>query len=259
MNLQDQIETLTRLGLTNNQAKIYLTCIEHDSLTAGEISKSAGIAPEVVYRTIPNLQKIGLITKAVAFPTEFEPTPIDTGIDILLGRKDKENSDVHAKATELLRQIGRRRKRRSIQEFRIVLVSGKERLVQFVGKKMGSVQKSLDVIGTSQKLPGWMNTYLAEIKKLLAKRVEIRFAIEWQEEMSRKGILSGLPKSDNLKVKFITKELRTCLIILDNTEVLIGTSPRIAFSHAPIYWSNNLGIVDLCRTYFERHWRNIRS
>ncbi len=254
MDNQNQIELLVQLGLTTNQAKIYLACIgQPEPCTANQIAKTTKIAPEVVYRTIPPLQKMGLITKVITFPTEFEPTPIDAGINILLERKNKETGEIQAKATELLNNIKNKRKRNNSLDFEIVQVSGKERLVQFVGKKIDSAQKSLDIIGSSQKWPGWIGTYLSAIEKRLVRCVQVRIIVGDTKE-NHERFSAGLPEAPNFKIKFVKNKVPTCLVMQDNREVLIGTEPKIAFSQTPIYWSNNVGIVALCKTYFEKYW-----
>src|SRR3990170_2406255 len=94
---QDQVEFLTHLGLTINQAKIYLALVQSRPCTANQISKSANLASEVVYRTMPKLQKMGLVERTVAVPTVFLAIPIKLAISILLAQRKQENADVEAK------------------------------------------------------------------------------------------------------------------------------------------------------------------
>jgi sugar-specific transcriptional regulator TrmB len=51
------IEMLTQLGLTLNEAKVFFAILRNGTATAKAASKSSGVAREVVYRIIPQLQK----------------------------------------------------------------------------------------------------------------------------------------------------------------------------------------------------------
>ena len=112
MELKKQIELLTQLGLATNQAKIYLACANYKSSTVKQIAQTTNLANEVVYRTMPKLQKMGLVSKTLTFPTEYQATPVESAITTLLEKRKKENIQVHNKAKELLRHMAKRRQKR---------------------------------------------------------------------------------------------------------------------------------------------------
>jgi len=61
--LTDVIKSLTNLGLTPTQAKIYLANLQTGQATAKAISQTSKIAREDIYRTLPSLQALGLTPK----------------------------------------------------------------------------------------------------------------------------------------------------------------------------------------------------
>lgn len=255
MDLKNQIELLTQLGLTTNQAKIYLTCANYKSSTVKQISQTANLASEVVYRTIPKLQKMSLIEKTVAFPAEYQATPIDLAINTLLEQRKKENTEVQKKAKELLTYMAKRKTGKHNEDHKIVLIPEKERQIQFTEKKVHTAKKSLHVIGMGQKFYTWLNTYHELIKELLTKNIEAQLVFAGTEKGNNNQTLKDIPKDSNLKSKYTPDKIQTCLVIVDDREVLIDTSPESGFAHTPVYWSNDPGIVALCKAYFEKFWK----
>lgn len=254
MDLKNQIELLTRLGLTTNQARIYLTCVNYKTSTVKQISQTANIASEVVYRTIPKLQKMSLIEKTVAFPAEFKATPIDLAITTLLEQRKKENTELQIKAKELLRYMAKRKRGKHTEDFKVVLIPEKERLIQFTERKLRITKKSLHAIGMGQKFSAWIHTYRDLIEELLTKNIEIRFVFAGIEKGRHDQTLKEIQKEDNFEIKFTADKILSCLVIIDGGEVLIDTSPESGFAHTPVYWSNDPGIVAPCKTYFEKYW-----
>lgn len=56
---------LMNLGLTSNQSKIYLTLIEHPSSSVSEIFQQTGIQRPLIYKEIPKLLHIGLVSESL--------------------------------------------------------------------------------------------------------------------------------------------------------------------------------------------------
>ena len=73
----ETIDTLIKLGLTLNQARIYVACsTARKPVTAKEISKLTDITRQDVYRILPALQKAGLLEKNITAPAMFKATPL---------------------------------------------------------------------------------------------------------------------------------------------------------------------------------------
>ena len=90
--IQDKdVETLTSLGLTVLQAKVYLALVKSGDLTIKEISKNADVARQDLYRITSELQKLGLVERLITIPTKFRAMELTHGISILLQlRREKE-------------------------------------------------------------------------------------------------------------------------------------------------------------------------
>ena len=71
-----QLEVLCDFGLTINQARVYASLIEFQSLTAKDISKITKLHIQDIYKIIPKLEQMGLVTKSVNRPARIEALPV---------------------------------------------------------------------------------------------------------------------------------------------------------------------------------------
>lgn len=64
-------ETLKQLGLSDNEVKIYMTCLSLDSCLASTIAKHSGIKRTTVYSIIEKLSEKGILTYFVKNKTRY--------------------------------------------------------------------------------------------------------------------------------------------------------------------------------------------
>jgi sugar-specific transcriptional regulator TrmB len=96
--VQDEdVEALTSLGLTILQAKVYLALVKSGSSTIREISKTSDVARQDLYRITSELQKLGLVERVIANPTEFRAIELTGGISILLQRVHEKEAEIRKK------------------------------------------------------------------------------------------------------------------------------------------------------------------
>jgi sugar-specific transcriptional regulator TrmB len=88
LTFQDEIKTLTQLGLTSCQARVYLVLANSGKASAKTISRSSMIAKPDIYRVIETLQEIGLVEKTLGTPALFNAVPIGQALDLLLARDE---------------------------------------------------------------------------------------------------------------------------------------------------------------------------
>jgi len=102
---EKQVQTLVRLGLTVNQAKLYLASLRVGYATAKMLAQKSHIGREEVYRVLPYLEKFGLIKKHLGSPTAYEPIEPDEAMSILVGNKTHELSELKLKAVEFAASV----------------------------------------------------------------------------------------------------------------------------------------------------------
>lgn len=96
------IETLKKIGLTNNEIKIYLTLLEIGSSATGEIIKKSHLHSSGVYECLEKLQTKGLVSYVVkANRKYFEATNPERLIDYL----DEKQKQIEEEKTEVKKII----------------------------------------------------------------------------------------------------------------------------------------------------------
>jgi predicted transcriptional regulator len=180
-----KIEDLQHLGLTQNQAKVYLTLIKFENSTAKAISTSSGLAACDVYRVIAELQKIGLIETLIATPRLFRAIPPNDAIKILLKMKEKEAQDLKLKAAQLLENIHSEKSVEEPEMSKMALIPCGYRAAQFVTPKLFGTKKHLDAIQTDVLFHNFINNTIDGLKALADKSVEMRFVIESANGLER--------------------------------------------------------------------------
>ncbi|TFH07517.1 MAG: hypothetical protein E4H14_08305 [Candidatus Thorarchaeota archaeon] len=89
-HLEDRASVLSEFGLTHYESKVYLSVLQLGPCTAANITKVTGIRREEVYRTLPKLERTGLIERLLGRPSKVRALPIEDALSILIHRKEEE-------------------------------------------------------------------------------------------------------------------------------------------------------------------------
>ena len=257
MTFQDEIQTLRRLGLTFNQARVYLALARSGMSTAKTISTVSKIPREDVYRLMPQLRGLGLVEKKIATPTKFKAISLEEALFVLLQRRMQETSELQTKAGELLKNFKQNVARQNLEEeeTQFILIPERETALQRRRKATNNAQRSMVAVTSWKRFPGGLYTYAEEIEKALDRGVEIRFVTDQPEkEESTSKIMAEFMKSSSFKIRYTAKPLTVIVAVYDEKEVYLVTSIGVAAQESPALWSNNHSLIELARNYFENMW-----
>lgn len=252
--LTEDIQLLTRLGLTTRQAKIYLTIAKIGKSKITTISSVAKIDRGNVYKTITKLQELNLVEKVIANPTVFQALPVSEGIALLLERKEKERAEVEANAKELLEKYRQDNEMPLNQDaFEFALIpEGKltDRRIAEMWQTNESTQEALIYWKdfehrTGEFVPVW--------RKLLKKGVKLRVVVFFPNQVRMPEIFSELSRQyDSFLIRRAIDPPQCTLSIVDEQKAFITLTPSL--SSTPSFWVCNCVLVSLIREYFETVW-----
>jgi len=80
-------ETLFKLGLSKNEARVYLYLARTGERKASEISKALSLHRTETYRILRDLEKKGLVLSVFQKPLKFVATPFEKAMDLLIESK----------------------------------------------------------------------------------------------------------------------------------------------------------------------------
>ena len=84
MSDDEDTDLLLGLGLSLNQARVYLAILKLEKTTVGQVAKFSKVRREDVYRILPTLEKLGLVERLIGKPTEVRATLISDALKSLV-------------------------------------------------------------------------------------------------------------------------------------------------------------------------------
>jgi sugar-specific transcriptional regulator TrmB len=253
---EEDVQTLTHLGLTISQAKVYLALLELEKATGKTISKHSKVARQEAYRILAELQEKGLVEKIIDMPTEFKPIPIEDYISILIERKKNEISETQKEATRLLQKLKQKNSKNTLQEdeTRFSLFSEQVAVRREKGT-LKAVQRSFDVVTSRRDPHSVIFIDMEGIAEDLQRGVKIRVIIDKpDEEKLLADIIKHLKKYPNFKIRYLPKAPKALMSIYDKGEAWVYTRSNPVLEECPILWTNNPCLLSILQDYFEMMW-----
>ena len=157
--LEKTAKELALFGVTNTQAKIYIGLNALGVASASEIASLSEVRREEVYRVMPELEKLGLVTRKLGTPRRFLAIEVKAALETLTKAKrkamEKEVTNLMQKKVELIAQLKtttglRPEEEDSSTEVFSEHMSVLAKLVQMIKKAKRRIMlvSSLDQVGT---------------------------------------------------------------------------------------------------------------
>jgi sugar-specific transcriptional regulator TrmB len=143
MSNDENTDLLLGLGLTLNQARVYLAILKLEKTTAAGVAKFSRIRREDVYRILPSLEKLGLIERLMGKPTEIRATPISDALSFMVA-EEKNKSD------ERLTGMRSRVQKLSLKDWKQPLPE-EESIYILIAEKKAILAKTSELIKNSRK------------------------------------------------------------------------------------------------------------
>jgi sugar-specific transcriptional regulator TrmB len=255
MCTNENIHTLTCLGLTISQAKVYLVLTQVDQAPIRTIAQSTKVARQDIYRIIFELQKRGFVEKIVFEPAMYKALPIEEGLSMLLQQKKEENAKLQKKTKALLGKFQENKVSTALEseEQWFIIISGKKLFLKRFEETIDAAQMSLDFIWIAELFKKNVLYNFQQLKSAMKRGVKIRIITENAE--NPKSILrntENLKSNPSFQLKYVAAECMINMLICDNKKAAFQLSDEIL----PIMWSNNPAELKLVTSYFESLWNN---
>jgi len=246
------VEDLVRIGLTRNQARVYVSALRSGAAKPSQIALMCHIERAEVYRVLESLSKLGLVEVSSKQPLKYMPVRPDKA---LLPQRKK-----------LLRLLELEKK----LEHELMSLADREvdanANVQTVFLPDGIIaQKRLDMIARCKKD---MRMCYPEAKFLdMIHGSDTLWKLALEDIHVR--VLTSLSKPDE-RIRRIIREMSTCdnlleirhidntppsFIITDNKETLLETNFNTGREHSNLC-TNHPNYVAMFKDYFKRMWEN---
>ncbi len=253
-----EVQTLTDLGLTLVQARVYLALARFGISKIALLAKASDVARPDVYRTLNKLYELGLVEKLVEVPVQFKALPIEEGIKVLLIKKQAEYERLKNETDALL---GSFKKRNMIDQAeaanQFILIPQKEAIVNRIRQAIDNSRYSVSVVISWKRfVHGVGNVFLESAQRAAERKINYRFIVEKapSEEVNEAGnkLWNIYP---SFQARFLVNMPKTVFGLYDSRELFVIIDPKMDISGSPALWTNNKGLIGLAQDYFEMLWQ----
>jgi sugar-specific transcriptional regulator TrmB len=253
--MEEEIQALTKLGLTKSQAKVYhaLLVLRKES-NASTLWKVSQLARQDIYRILSELQQMGLIEKILSKPTMYRPAEMETNISSLIERKNLEISAMAQEAKNLIQKY-KTIEHTEITEDQWILIPEGVTIRGRLKSAFKNSRKSINIISSRKAFFQAVITNSKEFGESLKHDSKIRWIIEENKEEGLKPQeVEALLKDPNFVLRKISDCSQIRSVEIDGKEVFIRTNLSASFGESPALWSNNPCMIRIVQKCFETIW-----
>jgi len=245
-----------RLGMTEQQTKVYLVLSELEQAAVQTIAMTAQMDRAEVYRVIPKLRKLGIVKKIVSSPVAFRAIPPSEALSILLESSAERHQENYRQAKQFLRNFANHEgEKPSPIADQYILTSGQKAEMREFLKNIEGLQTGTDGIFEWNNFLYVFKTYFEEYKRLLEKGVKIRRAINKPENVKIPRFIQTLRKTGSFEIKITSRVPKSGIDIWDGKLACIITVPNSGRKEMEVLRSRNPTMLALAQDYFEIKWQ----
>ena len=261
---EDLVEKMTNFGFTINQAKVYLSIVQAGKTGVGRISKNTQLHRQDIYKLLPKLEKMGLITRTIDKPFMIEALPVKKALESII-LKEKEKSD--QRITQLEKNLNElsetiQQQPESKEDARFTLLTTDEAILNRSEQSFKRRTKNLMVVTTIEqiKTPA-IHAFRAYTQIIENGNAKLRLIIVGSEGKDEAMQIAEkiAPRNGSYKVKLIDRCACKNYQLIDDKEVWIATQQKTQAGYPSILWTNDTNIVGAYRENFNETWNSSRA
>jgi sugar-specific transcriptional regulator TrmB len=253
---------LHEMGLTYSQAKLYVALVRMRACaTANALSVSSNIARQDVYRTLEELQKLGLVEKIITNPALFKAISIGEVTSTLIEKRNEKTRALLEDTAELLREFPEENSSTFQDSQQFVLIPKRDAIERRIEKAIKTTNTKILAISPWKEFTQWM----FKLNQLWKQAFERGVKVHWITDSktlnlnSRLELEQGFLRNPNFKLRTLPQRLEERLGVYDNREVFIATTRQQNAAESPALWTNNPTTVHILADYFEMKWNQAQE
>ena len=100
--MQSILQILKNLGLSENEAKIFIQLSKIGPQKVGQLSKQVELSRVQLYKILKSLQKKAIVESTFEYPTKYNAIPLDRVLDMFIANKEEEATILRKKKKTIL-------------------------------------------------------------------------------------------------------------------------------------------------------------
>ena len=252
---------LEELGLTSNEARIYVHLVLEGSTRAGEVSKSLGIHRTETYNRLTALGSKGLVESTLSHPTRFVGIPLEKGLEMLLDgersklREHEKKRENVCQLMDSLPKVGSA----DLPPERIQVLQGIRTVALRSGEMLRNAEEQVCVLATESELARlYHQGAFDEVSSLKGREVNIRILcstpVKGAEAIS---YFQSIDRFSEVRACSLRKDMTPSLILRDQTElVFLLNGSDAAGEDVSAFVTNYVALATAMGILFSSLWRS---
>ena len=261
MSNDESTDLLLGLGLSLNQAKVYLAILKLERTTVAQIGKFSKVRREDVYRILPILETMGLVERIMGKPAEIRATPISDALTLLV-TEEKTKSDERLSGMRIkVQRLASKDWKQPLPEKEsiYILIPERKAILAKTSELVRNSKKETCLIVDKVRILPTLSQFSDDFKMATKKGAQIRVILEGDSsDNSLKGKVQKLVDGASFHMKFYRKPLNH-FIMSDEKEAMITASKESGLGEVPTLWTNNGNLIGILKTSFESEWQKARD
>jgi sugar-specific transcriptional regulator TrmB len=261
MSNDENTDLLIGLGLTLNQAKIYLAVLRLQKTTVGQVANFSKVRREDVYRILPSLEKMGLVERLLGKPTEIRATRVSDALSLLVAEEKGKFDERLVGMRDIVQKLSLKKWKQPLPEEEniYILIAEKKLILSKTSEPISNSRKEVALITDKERVMPVLSRFSDEYKLSIKEGTLIRLLFEGQpSDVLLKEKVKKLIGTTSVQVKFHQEPLNH-FIMSDDKEALITTSKESGLGESPSLWTNNSNLIGVLRTSFESDWKKAEN
>jgi sugar-specific transcriptional regulator TrmB len=243
------------LGMTTQQAKVYLSLSKLEQATVKTIAIDAQMARAEVYRVIPELQKSGLIKKIITTPISYKAVQLSEGLSILLHEETEKHKEKLSNAEQFLQKFRNHNREKPSQEnSKYYLTTGLKAVTREYLIDLQKTQESKEGIISWRAILHLVGRDFEYLEEALERGAKFRYITHIPEGEKMPQNIQTLKKTGSFEIKSASVIPKAELDIYDKKIVHI-IIPGSGVKEIEVLRSDNPAVVDLLQDYFDMKWQ----
>jgi len=257
--IKEMMKNLTKFGLTQNQAKVFIFLGKKGSKTASDIAKGLVLPRTETYQILKSLQHKGIVTATIKKPSKFRGLPFDNTISILVNNEKERISDLETKK-DMLHEIWKsipssdKSNAQDDRNNKFQILQGKSSIVNKLKNMIENARQEIQVSGSDED---YMKFYHTDVFGCLKKsRADMKILFSSTEKT--KYIFDGFPPDSMRKFWDIDGE-KFCFILKDENEGVLFMKNGVEEKedndeNMTAVWTDSKILITSLKTLFDLIW-----
>ena len=258
MNQPFDEKTLSKMGmfgLTEYEARVYLTLIVKGGLEASKVSRYADIPRPHTYSVLKALQMRGLVTVIPEAVNRYRAVPLDEGMDLLMEEQEKQLTHLRQARDELLSEVKPKEAIPANHQSIVLLYYGRQNVYKLVDEMFSRCDQECDIMTTAHGIVRFYKYFSDKASEFRNKDIKVRFIAPVTPQVED----FALKLSQLVELRHIERLPFIRVVLIDESEVLFAEFVDDDFKSTGKetgIWINQAELAKMIKTMFENTWQN---